>query len=471
MLPTRLRELLTLLVAGLVLVASAFVWLTQRPDPEFTTVESGGRYVVASVAPGSQTALLGVRPGSVLVTLDGQPIEDAIREALRDNAPDTFFIDWMAMWTMPDPILAALSSASSVEVEASGGTATFDPVYRSSVLYPSIAYFVIGLLILVGGSWWMRGGRAGAGLRGLAIPLAGACAVPLLAGPLATWGEPPAGAAAAIAPVFASLLLADAITALLVTRRWRAFALGIAVAGASVAGLVPLQFLVAGMPWTYLPPWSSWAYAAAVAWLALLLVSLGPMLVVTATRPLPGTPLAGADNPGPFWLLAAACTPAVAMLTQSVGDRGGAGAWYVVPLWIALLVVARAVGRRIAQNRLQRDLVVTVTEAERARLAAELHDVALQELTLVVRRLDTSGDTVSASMIRSVSDHLRELCGALHLPILDELGAGPALDWLVEQVVTATGEDVRLERADPGRPPPAWSWPSSGWRRRRSPTR
>ena len=110
-------------------------------------------------------------------------------------------------------------------------------------------------------------------------------------------------------------------------------------------------------------------------------------------------------------------------------------------------------GRRVAQNRLQRDLVVTVTEAERARLAAELHDVALQELTLVVRRLDASGDTVSASLVRSVSEHLRELCGALHLPILDELGAGPALDWLVEQVATATGEDVRLERADPARPP------------------
>ena len=210
--------------------------------------------------------------------------------------------------------------------------------------------------------------------------------------------------------------------------------------------------MVLGTGWDGLVTWSSLTYGTAVAWWALLLVSLGPMLIVTATRPLPGTPLAGADNPGPFWLLAAACTPAVAMLTQSAGDRDW-GAWYVVPLWIALLVVGRAVGRRLTQARLQRDLVVTVTEAERARLAAELHDVALQELTLVVRRLDASGDTVSASLVRSVSDHLRELCGALHLPILDELGAGPALDWLVGQVATATGEDVRLERADPARPP------------------
>ena len=56
-------------------------------------------------------------------------------------------------------------------------------------------------------------------------------------------------------------------------------------------------------------------------------------------------------------------------------------------------------------------------------------------------------------MARSVSERLRELCGDLHLPILDELGAGPALDWLVGQVAGATGEEVRLERSDAVRPP------------------
>jgi signal transduction histidine kinase len=96
---------------------------------------------------------------------------------------------------------------------------------------------------------------------------------------------------------------------------------------------------------------------------------------------------------------------------------------------------------------------VTATEAERARLAADLHDVALQELTMLIRRLDASGDNDAAAMARSVSDRLRELCGELHLPILDELGTGSALEWLVSQVAAATNEDVRLERADPARPP------------------
>ena len=82
---------------------------------------------------------------------------------------------------------------------------------------------------------------------------------------------------------------------------------------------------------------------------------------------------------------------------------------------------------------LQRDLVVAATEAERARLAADIHDDALQELTLLVRRLDAAGDAEGAAS-RGVADRLRAICGDLRLPILDDLGAGPALEWLVVRI-------------------------------------
>src|SRR4029079_3063276 len=78
-----------------------------------------------------------------------------------------------------------------------------------------------------------------------------------------------------------------------------------------------------------------------------------------------------------------------------------------------------------------RDLVVAATEAERARLAADIQHDALQELTLLVRRLESSGDTESAELGRTVAARLRAICGDLRLPILDDLGVGPALDWLV----------------------------------------
>ena len=98
-------------------------------------------------------------------------------------------------------------------------------------------------------------------------------------------------------------------------------------------------------------------------------------------------------------------------------------------------------------------LVVAATEAERARVAADIHDDALQELTLLVQRLDTAGDTEGADIARAVSDRLRAICGDLRLPILDDLGVGPALDWLVIRIERLAGGEVRLERSDGARPP------------------
>ena len=87
-------------------------------------------------------------------------------------------------------------------------------------------------------------------------------------------------------------------------------------------------------------------------------------------------------------------------------------------------------------------------------MAADIHDDALQELTLLVRRLDAAGDTEGADIARGVSDRLRAICGDLRLPILDDLGVGPALDWLVLRIERLAGGEVRLERADGTRPPP-----------------
>ena len=114
----------------------------------------------------------------------------------------------------------------------------------------------------------------------------------------------------------------------------------------------------------------------------------------------------------------------------------------------------RPLARLATRAQLQRDLVVAATEAERARLAADIHDDALQELTLLVRRLEAAGDTEGAELARTVADRLRAICGDLRLPILDDLGVGPALDWLVLRIERLAGGEVRLERTDGTRPPP-----------------
>ena len=120
------------------------------------------------------------------------------------------------------------------------------------------------------------------------------------------------------------------------------------------------------------------------------------------------------------------------------------------------------------RTQLQRDLAVAAAETERARLAADLHDDALQQLTMLVRTLDESGQADAAAEAREVATKLRSVVGDLRLPILDDLGAGAALEWLVERMEPIAGGPVKLERTDASRPPPNVSSPCSAWRRRRS---
>ena len=124
---------------------------------------------------------------------------------------------------------------------------------------------------------------------------------------------------------------------------------------------------------------------------------------------------------------------------------------WLLAVFVAGRFTVRPLARLATRATLQRDLVVAATEAERARLAADIHDDALQELTLLVRRLEASGDTEGAEIGRTVADRLRAICGDLRLPILDDLGVGPALDWLVLRIERLAGGEVRLERSDDAR--------------------
>ena len=74
-------------------------------------------------------------------------------------------------------------------------------------------------------------------------------------------------------------------------------------------------------------------------------------------------------------------------------------------------------------------------------------------MTILVRELDDAGDTKAAELARSIAERLREVCGDLRLPVLDELGAGAALEWLIGRVGETSGSQVRLERNDGARPP------------------
>jgi signal transduction histidine kinase len=78
-------------------------------------------------------------------------------------------------------------------------------------------------------------------------------------------------------------------------------------------------------------------------------------------------------------------------------------------------------------------------EDERARLARELHDVPLQELAAVIRRLEiVPGTEAESENLRQLAGHLRNVATELRPPVLDDLGLPAALDFLAEEATTPT---------------------------------
>lgn len=82
-------------------------------------------------------------------------------------------------------------------------------------------------------------------------------------------------------------------------------------------------------------------------------------------------------------------------------------------------------------------------EAERGRLARDIHDEPLQELSGVISRLESTSEAAEAGVLRDVATHLRAVATDLHPPALEDLGLGPAIAFLV-QGANANGSSVRV---------------------------
>jgi two-component system NarL family sensor kinase len=137
------------------------------------------------------------------------------------------------------------------------------------------------------------------------------------------------------------------------------------------------------------------------------------------------------------------------------------------PLFASLATVAVATTVLLARVAIQplaiaatradahRDEVIAASEAERSRLAQALHDGPLGDITLLVQRLDAAGDADNAAIARAIATDLRTIGNDLQLPILDDLGAGPALEWLVARVARRGGTDIQVRVEGSERPPHA----------------
>ncbi len=294
----------------------------------------------------------------------------------------------------------------------------------------------------------LRRGLMGPGWTGGAIPIACAVAVPLMSLTFDAGGGTQY-LARLLLPALGALPVAHFLAWRHPDPGWRRALFGGAVGFAALAGLVALGSSVGGPlggPMDILPSENRLIIYLALGSIALL-PGVGSAIADSA---------GGATYPtGRLDLLAIGLTPGAAMTALAGSSRN----LWLLGIWVLALVawrrftIAPLLGLAQRTQR-QRDLAVAAVEAERARLAADLHDDALQEISALVRRLDATGDTENADLARGVAERLRTITSDLRLPLLDDLGAGPALEWLVGRVRPLTDGDVVLERADPERPPP-----------------
>jgi signal transduction histidine kinase len=456
-----------LLAAGIAIVALTLAIgavVIGRQEPGITLRVEGDHLVVDQVTPYGLASVDRVDPGAIVVNLNGTqlfrlPAYIYPEPGPSDDpnvAPQPIGTDPLQPTAVPmtPEQLQALANTPVRDLSTIGKDALAqgspDNWYIRQFWYygwtweATLVPLAIGTMLLVGGWQLLRSGRLGAPLQALAVTLPVAVATPFLVQPLAATWEVVAVTAAGLLAVLAMIPLADAL--------WTRIPGGAErrSTGFTVVFCVVLAILVTIAMVQQQPSWTidllRWALVGAIPLLPGL-AAAGPIDFDALRSPASsGRVLQSAE------LAVAGATPLFA-----VGTIHNPG-YVTLFIWLAAVAAVarftvRPLARVASRAQLQRDLVVAATEAERARLAADIHDDALQELTLLVRRLEASGDEEGAELGRTVSERLRAILGDLRLPILDDLGVGPALDWLVLRVERLAGGEVRLERTDGSRLP------------------
>lgn len=467
---TTVRDRVALGIAAVAVVLSAGVLIFGKYDPGIRLLVSDGQLYISDVARFSQADRDGLRAGMAVLLLNDTRLIRLPEAIYAEFDPDQPDLEPQVLRIEPEePTPVALADVALVDLAADDvmTISAIDPIslqegsaelgWRTvDAWYPqqwswagnSMVALLPGLAILLGGTWWIGRGNAGESLRDLAVPVAVASSVPFLVQPLAATGSPFGTGLAGLVATVGMVPFGAALALRVADPAERRFVLGAVAVLAAAAAVASVSYVVAGQdggPTDLV----RWALIGSIA-LAPGLAAAGPIHAATV-------PATAGRAPGRILqsteLAVAGATPLMSMGTTTFP--------YVFPilLWFGAIAVAgrftvRPLARLVTRAQLQRDLVVAATEAERARLAADIHDDALQELTLLVRRLEAAGDEEGADIGRTVADRLRAICGDLRLPILDDLGVGPALDWLVLRIERLAGGEVRLERADAARHSP-----------------
>ena len=150
---------------------------------------------------------------------------------------------------------------------------------------------------------------------------------------------------------------------------------------------------------------------------------------------------AAAGNADVLWWIFVATVLAVVVLVGGLG--------------IAMVLAQR---RLVAVHRTYTQRLLEAHEAERARVAREVHDDAIQRLVVVKHELDQLGAANAGfssarlhhlegirNEVQDLADALRQLAHRLHPSAIDHGGVVVALTQLAEETARSSGIDVALD--------------------------
>jgi signal transduction histidine kinase len=445
---TNVRDTIAIVVTIGAIAVGGLAALHGRVEPGLDLErQQDGRVVVSRVWPGGTAYRAGIEAGMVVeyITDESGNVDETLRQADEqgrplngsppqdpiDPAPDGTY--WMGATSPGYGIVASLSQRDDGRLSQAGG---------------EVGWAVVILLL---GVWLrVRPTLVPAGdpdlVRRVAVPAAAALAVPVALVPAYLAGMQIGLWSLIVLPALGSWPLVDA-TATLSTRRTQGIAIVMLLAwaawwlaGITVRGSFGNLALILGP----------------VAILAAVLVTVSAAIL--APDPPLETDFEGRLRGGirTFDLLlvlggTVAGIVALGLSTAAPGDWANVAKIWLVFVALRLVVVPFIASARRA--RASRDSALDAVEAERVRISGEIHDDVIQELTMLVRRLDASADHESATIARDAAGRLREITGDARLPVLDDLGVAAALDWLIQRMSVVDHGQLSLVAEEAARPP------------------
>ncbi len=434
------RNLIAVVLIASSAVLGSAAWLIGRVDPGLTygfgSDALGLRtLVLATVRQGGLAWNQGARPGDVVLDADGT-----------ETAPGYDPSQDSAAQTLPQSNLDFVSPVDLAKAQANLANHDLNDPVRSvwlgwapKRLGSSGVALIAGLLLCLMGFLWSR-------------PVIAVSAIPLFVLPAYLTLNAAAIVAVGVLVAGGMLVGAAALAESIEPARLRRWVVLAAAATAAVAAIVGGAAAFTGV---------ERGFGSEMRWVLASATVLVPGLVAARSLGRPAVASQLGRTVGSIEVGVTATLPAFALLPLAVLSDGPVLGNVLVPVvaWVVVVVALRMFALRPMANvasraSAERALVVADSEAERRRIAADIHDDVVQDLTMLVHRLDRDGTAEPAAVIRRSIDRLRAICADLRLPVLDDLGLGPAIHALVAELEPQVDGQIRLELAGEGRLPP-----------------